>query len=230
MSITRLVVRTSMVAVLAGLPSMAAAQLAGSVIFTPYVGAFVPTSDLAVARVVEGGAPVTIHGKQQAGMAFGVNGSYWLTDRFGIELGTLYASSKFEGSATEPQTGIRATESRGADIWLSGAKAMIQLLPRTSAYNLRLGLGPAVIHRGGAAFDTDADGQFSGVTDVGAAMSLCTRIPLATNFALRLRAENFLYQAKLNYEGRMTADNMSFDSRIQNDLVFSIGFQFWSRN
>lgn len=229
MSTARLVLTASVVAALA-MPGAAAAQLTGNVIFTPYVGAFVPTSDLAVTTLVDQGITAKFRGKQQPGMAFGANGSYWLSERVGIELGALYTSSKFKGSATETVTGFGLAETVGSDIWLSSAKLMLQLLPATSSYNMRFGLGPAVIHRGGTAFDADAEGQFSGVTDVGAAMSLCTRLALTNNFALRLRAENYLYQAKLRYEGRMRSDDMSFDSRLQNDLVFSVGFQFWSRN
>lgn len=229
MSTARLVLTAGVVAALA-MPGAASAQLTGNVIFTPYVGAFVPTSDLAATTLVDEGLTGKFRGKQQPGMAFGANGSYWLNERVGIELGALYTSSKFKGSVTENMTGLGLSEKVGSDIWLSSAKMMLQLLPATSSYNLRFGLGPAVIHRGGAAFDVDADGQFSGVTDVGAAMSLCTRIPIAPNFAVRFRAENYLYQAKLRYEGRMPSDNISFDSRLQNDLVFSLGFQFWSRN
>jgi outer membrane protein W len=228
MSTARLVLTASVVAAVA-MPGAAAAQLTGNVIFTPYVGAFVPTSDLAVTTRVNQGITAKLRGKQQPGMAFGANGSYWMSERLGIELGALYTSSKFEGNPTQTET-VGLAKTVGSDIWLSSAKLMLQMLPASSSYNLRFGLGPAVIHRGGAAFDPNADGQFSGVTDVGAAMSLCTRLPLSTNVALRFRAENYLYQAKLRYEGRMHSDDMSFDSRLQNDLVFSLGLQFWSRN
>jgi hypothetical protein len=210
-------------------PSMAVAQLSGSVIFTPLVGAFVPTNDISAAQVVNHGIARAVRARQQPGMAMGATGSVWMTDRLGVEIGALYAPSRLKGIATENQTGLTVTDKQGTNVWLSSAKLMLQMLPATSSYNLRLGLGPAVIHRGGSAFDIDADGQFDGLTDVGAAMSLCTRIALTNSLGLRLRAENFLYQSKLGFESRAAGGNIAYDSRLQNDMVFSIGLQFLSK-
>jgi hypothetical protein len=72
-----------------------------------------------------------------------------------------------------------------------------------------------------------ADGKITGLTDVGGAISLCTRIPITRLVALRLRGENFMYSSKLGFEDPADrSNNFEFDSKFQNDLLFSAGLQF----
>jgi hypothetical protein len=116
-------------------------------------------------------------------------------------------------------------------VWLGSVKLMTQLLPSTSRFNLRFGVGPAVISHGGEAYKADSKGEMTGLTDLGAALSLCTRLPLTSSISLRLRAENYLYQAKLGYDDRIVRSNdISFDSKLQNDLMFWVGLQLMSRD
>jgi hypothetical protein len=87
-------------------------------------------------------------------------------------------------------------------------------------------VGPAIINRGGTAYKDDEEGKFSGLTNVGGAASLCTRIPITGRVALRLRAEDYVYQSRLKF--RDAADptgSPSFDKKLQNDLIFSAGLQ-----
>ena len=218
MSTTRLLGLATAIAALALMPRVTAAQLNQAVILTPYAGAFVPTNDLASGPVV---------GKQQAAIVYGVNASAWMSDRFALEAGAAYAMSNTTGTFRT----LQPSATRDAHVWLGSLKLMTQLLPPQSKYNLRFGIGPALVTRSGKAFQADANGEVSGLTDIGAAMSLCTRIPLKDNVGLRLRAENFLYQAKLRYDSRVArANDLLFPSKVQNDLVFSIGFQFMSKS
>jgi hypothetical protein len=214
----RLILSASALAILAAMPRVTAAQLAGTTILTPYAGAYAPTNDLATGRFV---------GKQKAAFVYGISGSAWMTDRFGLEAGAAYALSDVTGSVTT----LSQSRASGAHVWLGSVKLMTQLLPPTSRYNLRLGLGPAVISHGGDAYQADSKGEITGLTDVGAAMSLCTRLPLTSSVSLRLRAENYLYQARLRYEDRIVrSNNISFDSKVQNDLMFSVGLQLMSHD
>ena len=49
---------------------------------------------------------------------------------------------------------------------------------------------------------------------------------LSYNFAVRLRAEDYVYQAKLGFQSNVNpSDNIVLDERRHNDLVFSLWFQ-----
>jgi hypothetical protein len=104
---------------------------------------------------------------------------------------------------------------------------MVQLLPAESDYNLRLGFGPALITRNGSAYKSDAEGSYTGLTDVGAVISLCTRLRLTDMFSLRLRGEDYFYQANVGFKDQLTGQSIAFGDRKQNDFVFSLGFQMF---
>ena len=62
-------------------PTVASTQLAGSVVFTPYAGAYVPANDIASAFSSQ------VVAKQKAASVFGANLSYWLNERMAVEGG-----------------------------------------------------------------------------------------------------------------------------------------------
>ena len=227
---SHIVLRLASVSIaLAAVPGVAATQqLAGGVIVTPYMGVYVPTNDFAKVGVTTSGQAVTGNIKHQAALVSGLNLSYWMTDRLGIEGGAAYTKSGVTGSLLVPSAGgtIQRNGSQYAHVWLGSAKLMMQLMPRESEFNLRLGVGPAIISRAGKAYAGNFEGKMTGATDIGAALSLCSRIPVASNIGLRLRAEDYMYSGKLGYESATTGvDNFKFNSRFQNDLVFSAGLQ-----
>ncbi|HVX38548.1 MAG TPA: hypothetical protein VHB25_03160 [Gemmatimonadaceae bacterium] len=207
-------------------PALALAQNpAGSVVVTPYVGVYSPSTDVMKEGVSAAGQSVTANGKHQASAAYGMNASYWITDRLGIELGGAYSSSQLKGTIT--QTGITpVTITDHAHIWLGSAKLMIQLLPPSTGANLRLGIGPAFVTRGGTAYSGDNTGSVTGLTDFGGAVSLCSKIPVTRNFGIRVRAEDYMYQAKLGWNAVNANNSYTFNSRMQHDFVFSAGLQF----
>jgi hypothetical protein len=211
-------------------PTLASAQLSGAVIVTPYVGIYTPTNDVARAGFATVGSSATLAARHQSAAAFGANLSYWLNDRFGIEGGAVYSGShlKSSGQINEPTgTTLFPPTSEQAHVWLGSAKLMMQLMPTESDFNLRFGFGPAIISRGGSAYASDADGKFTGLTDVGAAMSLCTRIPLMSNVAVRLRAEDYMYESKIAWKANIPSEDLSLKQRTQHDFIFSAGLQLF---
>ena len=218
-------------AVILGAPgTIVAQQLAGGVIVTPYMGVYVPTTDIVKASVSAGGSSVSGSIKHETALVSGLNVSYWLTDRFGLEGGAAYTKSGISGKllAQDPTGTAAVTGSQYAHVWLGSAKVMVQLLPQTSDFNLRFGFGPAIISRAGSAYASDAEGRVTGKTDLGAAMSLCSRVAVGSNVAIRLRAEDYMYQGKLGFKSSVNpADNFNFDSRFQHDLVFTAGLQLF---
>jgi hypothetical protein len=168
--------------------------------------------------------------KHETAFLSGVNVSYWLTDRIGLEGGAAYTKSGVKGNLLVENTGgstfEKATEY--AHIWLGSAKMMVQLLPRTSEFNLRLGLGPAIVSRAGKAYTSDSEGKVTGKTDIGGVLSLCSRMPLSKMVSVRLRAEDYMYSGKIGYKSSVSpTESLNFDSRFQHDLVFSAGLQLF---
>ena len=202
-------------------------QLAGKFVLTPYAGVFVPSGDLGRITMTEAGTSVAFSVRHQPALALGGTGSFWVTDRVAFEGGLVYAGSDLQSKGLLNETGtISSSSSKDhANVWLGTAKLMVQLLPPESDYNVRLGFGPAVITHNGSAYE-DVNGKYTGLTSVGAAISLCSRLRLSDNFAVRLRAEDYVYQAKLGFQSNVNpSDNIVLDERRQNDLVFSLGFQ-----
>jgi outer membrane protein W len=226
--VRRLAGLAAVVAVAPGV--LGAQQLADKIVVTPYMGVYVPTNDIAKIGVGAGAASLTANIKHQTALVGGLNLSYWLTDRVGIEGGAAYTKSGIKGNLLVEQPGgtVAETGSQYAHVWLGSAKLMLQVLPQTSDFNLRLGFGPAIISRAGSAYGSDAQLKVTGKTDIGAALSLCSRVPVSSNVSVRLRAEDYMYSGKLGFKSAVTpADNFTFDSRFQHDLVFSAGLQLF---
>ncbi|HSQ30316.1 MAG TPA: hypothetical protein VLN49_10725 [Gemmatimonadaceae bacterium] len=227
---SRNVLRLASLAVaVAAAPGGLAAQLAGGVIVTPYAGVYVPTNDIISFGVNRAGA-TTANVKHETAFLSGVNLSYWLTDRIGLEGGAAYTKSGVKGNLLVENTGGGTFQSATeyAHIWLGSAKMMVQLLPQASDFNLRLGFGPAIVSRAGKAYSSDSEGKVTGKTDIGGVVSLCSRLPVSSMVSVRLRAEDYMYSGKIGYKSSVSpADNLSFDSRFQHDLVFSAGLQLF---
>ena len=225
MLLTRSIPRAGLALLFAVPPAMA--QLSGRVVVTPYVGAYLPTNSIIRGRFTAPGTTVSMNARHDGAVATGVNVSYWMTDRFAIEAGGLYSSGDIKGDGLINQSGAPTamTIQDQGHIWAGSIKAMVQLLPPDSPMNLRFGLGPALISRGGAAYKEDIDGKFTGLTNVGAALSLCTRVSVTNTFSLRLRAEDYVYRSKLRFESP-NASSLQFDPRTQHDVLLSFGLQF----
>jgi hypothetical protein len=208
-------------------PLIAGAQPLGKIVITPYAGVYAPVNDVATANAASGEFSMARKANHKPGFALGATGSYWFSPQYGLEVGGLYAWSDLRASGTDVEQGQSEnfSETENAGIVLGTAKFMVALFPQTSDFQLRLGAGPAIITRRGSAYK-DSDGTVTGKTDFGGALSLCTKIPLVSGIALRLRAEDYMYQAKLGFKDRVNPeDNRTFDKKFQHDLVFSAGLQ-----
>lgn len=211
-------------------PGLAAAQLAGSVVVTPYVGLYTPSTNLGDISASAGGNAASLKFKHQTAAAFGANVSYWFNERFALEGGAAYVASDLKGTAALNELGslTAGSETQNAHLWLGSAKVMVQLLPAASDFNLRFGIGPAIISRGGTAYKEDAGVKLTGLTDYGAAMSLCSRLPLTRSVAIRLRAEDYMYQSKIGWrDATDPTANFDLGAKMQHDFVFSAGLQLF---
>lgn len=230
MSSRRVALFASMVFVAGGaLPASVVAQSTDRVIFTPYVGVFVPSTEVGVLSRPIAGAELRGRVEQRTAPAYGANMSYWITDRMAVELSGLYTASDVRGvvTATVGSEVLAEPIADNAHIWFGSAKFLVKLLPPERKYNVRFGIGPAIISRGGSAYSSDGEEDITGLTDFGAAMSLCTRIPFTNTLGVRLRAENFIYRSKLVVKNFLDGEDLRFNHKLQNDFVFSAGLQLF---
>lgn len=227
---TRILTRAAAVtlALACTLPTVLPGQTGHRIVVTPYAGAFVPTGKLArFGHNAPSNAGLGL--QQRNGLALGANASYWFTDRTGIEVGGMYAFSDAKSLAGPGggMPGFPAAGTRTAYVLAGSARLMLNILPISERTAVRFGIGPAVIRHDGTAYKADETGVLSGLTDYGAALSLCTKLPLGNVVNVRLRAEDYIYRSEIRYFHGTGggASDLVFDARTQHDLVFSAGLQ-----
>lgn len=208
-------------------PTGAQAQADSKFAFTPYVGLFSPSSDIFRFNRINGGTTVSFNLRQQTAVAAGASLSYWRTNRFGVEVSGQYAHSKVKGNLLMNQVGAITVAKTvdEADVWAATAKLMMQLLPPKSGLILNAGVGPAFVTRWGPAWGVTSTGRMTGLSNLGGAMSLCSRIPLASSVGLRLRAEDIIYAARQSWVTSAGLAGLKSDRRLQHDFVLSAGLQ-----
>ena len=85
MRATRFLHSATIIGAIALIPRVVSPQLAGSVVFTPFAGAYVPAND--VAKVIAPSSALAAAARQKSASAFGGNLSYWLNERVAVEGG-----------------------------------------------------------------------------------------------------------------------------------------------
>jgi hypothetical protein len=178
-------------AVISAAATPAAAQ--GGVELTPWVGAYIPTSN-SVGALDEDIS-------RNTGAAGGLRLTFWGTGRLGFEATGGYAPAKI-GNETVNQSG-------NTDLLLANARLLLALSPVTNSVGFYLAGGPALLSRGSNPFDNDASS-----TDFGGVLGLGFRFGGGDDnrIGFRLDLEDYLYNG-----------DFGGGDDFQNDLVASLG-------
>jgi hypothetical protein len=203
----------------------------GRIVVTPYAGVFVPAARVAELKPTLVGVQSASGIRHQNALALGLNASYGFNDLLSLELGGVWAFSDARASLglSNQVPGFSLSRNESARVLMGSAKLMVNLIPLTERSALRLGVGPAIINRGGSAYKADDNGDFSGLTDVGGAISLCSRLPLTDFLSLRCEPRTTRTSAQVPRFSNPT-EEFSFGSKLQNDFIFSAGLQMvWWR-
>jgi hypothetical protein len=178
-------------AVISAAATPAAAQ--GGVELTPWVGAYIPTSN-SVGALDEDIS-------RNVGAAGGVRLTFWGTGMLGFEATGGYAPAKI-GNETVNQSG-------NTDLLLANARLLLALSPVTNSVGFYLAGGPALLSRGSNPFDNDASS-----TDFGGVLGLGFRFGGGDDnrIGFRLDLEDYLYNG-----------DFGGGDDFQNDLVASLG-------
>ena len=178
-------------AVISTAATPAAAQ--GGVELTPWVGAYIPTSN-SVGALDEDIS-------RNTGAAGGVRLTFWGTGNLGFEATGGYAPAKI-GNETVNQSG-------NTDLLLANARLLLALSPVTNSVGFYLAAGPALLSRGSDPFDNDASS-----TDFGGVLGLGFRFGGGDDnrIGFRIDLEDYLYNG-----------DFGGGDDFQNDLVASLG-------
>jgi len=178
-------------AVISTAATPAAAQ--GGVELTPWIGAYIPTSN-SVGALDEDIS-------RNVGAAGGVRLTFWGTGMLGFEATGGYAPAKI-GNETINQSG-------NTDLLLANARLLLALSPVTNSVGFYLAGGPALLSRGSNPFDNDKSS-----TDLGGVLGLGFRFGGGDDnrIGFRLDLEDYLYNG-----------DFGGGDDFQNDLVASLG-------
>ncbi len=175
--------------------------------FEPYLGGFVPLTDLVGDEVA--GTQIAV--RQQEGFALGGRLLFKLGGAMGIEANALYALSE-----VEVETGATGS-TEDAYAWVIDGRIHLSLLP--GPIGIHGTGGVAMIGHGGDGWDD----VISGELDVAGVLGLGAKIGLGP-LSLRGDADVYIYSAQLTFQ-LPTTPGAEFEagSEVQTDLVLSAG-------
>jgi hypothetical protein len=198
-------VRTRAVACLAALLSIGAGQLHAQVHFTPTVGLYLPTSNLA--NVVLGTDSLADL-KQDVGVALGAALGFGLGSRVGLQFAGSYVPSQLSGTVT----GTGSFTKSDANLFFGNANLTFYVIPPSSPIWLALSGGGSVVNRSGAAYD-----GVSGTTDYGGLVGATVGFHLGNVLSFNVSATDYIYGAQFEKNGITTP------STTQNDILLGLG-------
>jgi hypothetical protein len=190
-------VRAGLIAL--GLTAGAAAPAAAQVMMTPLVGTYLATGNV---YEESGGLGTATQGTS---FAAGLRLTYSSSGRLGVEGALTYAPSKVEFTTTS------GTVSRRADLWLGQLRLIYILNSAWAPINVYAAGGPAVVARGGDAYE-----GASGLTDLAGNFGLGALFRLGSGFRIRLEVESYIYNTSITLSTGETTG-----SKLQGDFVFS---------
>ena len=199
----------------------AAAQIQVDLI--PYAGAYFTTNDLVAINLAgSAGDTATLKTSQRPAVLLGGRVDVWLSPTWGVEGNFAYAFSDGElkssfGGGTEDLCTTGADCS--AYVWYGSVKALYRIKPAPeSQYTVHFAAGGAYIGRGGAFYD---EGDATDTSDIGGVIGIGVDVAVSPMFGVAVDLEDYVYTYKTDIE--IDGTTYPASSKIQNDLVFSVG-------
>lgn len=176
----------------------ASLQAQDGIELTPFIGAFVPLSNV----MEQNGAEV----KHQPNLAGGLRMTTGGAGRMRFEGVVAVAGGAVKGTSglSEPEVEGRVILASVRALWGLGAGG------GAAAWHLTTGIG--VLSRGAYAYES-----LDGTTDIGAVIGIGTRARIGDRWSLRIDLEDNISSAEFELGGA------SSGSKLQNDLMLSVG-------
>ncbi len=186
------------------LAAAVAAPVSAQVSFSPTVGAYLPTSNIADIVV---GTDSIANVKQDVGLALGANLGIGLSSRVGLMFAGSYVPSQLSGTIG----GDGSWSQSDANLFFGNANVTVFLIKPTSPVWIALSGGGSVVSRSGQAYD-----GWGGTTDVGGLAGATIGFNLGI-VSLNLSATDYIYGAQFSKGLVETGEVM------QNDILLGLG-------
>jgi hypothetical protein len=183
--------------------------------WVPYGGLFVPTRDLGTATI--SGTDYAI--RQETGAAFGARLVGWWSRVVGWEGNFAYSLSDVKLTSAGGTDACAGGTNCSSNVWFASSKLMFRYAPETyKGWYVFAGGGLAVAGHVGDFWD-----QADATTDLGGVVGIGGAIDLSKRFAIRIDAEDYFYKYEPQLEDDPESGTFAGCSKVQNDLVFSVG-------
>jgi len=181
-----------------------AAPLSAQVSFSPTVGAYLPTSNIADIVV---GTDSIANFRQDVGLALGANLGVGLGSRVGLVFAGSYVPSQLSGTIG----GDGSWSQSDANLFFGNANITFYLIKPTSPVWLALSGGGSMVSRSGQAYD-----GWSGTTDFGGLAGATIGFNLGL-VNLNISATDYIYGAQFSNGDVETTE------ATQNDILLGLG-------
>jgi hypothetical protein len=213
--------------VLLAWPGSSAAQDEKLTTITPFVGFYLPTSDLVNNQDVPNPGPIDPDGvsiTQQNGFAFGVRVSRTLSGSLWLEAELQYAISDVEIVARRREPLPYPTRTGGGQVITLGANILWEIYRAPfTPFGIHLMGGLAAVNRGGEFFDEGAgeiwDESLDAGTTIAGIAGLGARYGLSGRFGIRLDVRDYISSYS------QSVPSGDFDSELQNDIWITGGIE-----
>jgi hypothetical protein len=191
----------------------------------PSVGYYLPTANFS--KVQETAEWLPSSPRDLRGLAIDVDARWWFHNSVGVQLqaGVAYSTMHFQqdcglvgGEVCNP-----TTISLGMQVQTFSAQIMSNMAPTNAAYRVWASAGPAVIHRGGDAYNLDTSIKSS--FDPGAALGLGGDVPIGHRMHATVALNSFMYWVHVDN----VDDHHSIERGFQNDLLLHAGVSWTVR-
>jgi hypothetical protein len=179
--------------------------------FVPYAGLYIPTSKVFDQFLSECSCQVSI--KHKTNFILGGRVTLWWPSRVGVEGTFGYSPS----GVTLAASGFGSKDT-SAHVITASAKILVRVSPPGAPTSFHVGGGLGLVGHGGDAYGTSGMTRFGGILGAGVAFKAGSLL------ALRLDAEDHLYNAHFSSGGTSKSDY-----KFQNDLVLSVGLAVGGR-
>lgn len=185
--------------------SITASAQKKSVALTPYIGVMVPLGDVVRADAIAAGSPVAEH---NIDLLFGGELSYWWSQKWGAELGVMYAPNAIDSDAFGVPGKVDAT-------FLTVSARLLYDFgndPTKPSFFLSSGLG---------FFVTNYDAPLDMTTGGMGLLGLGLNIPMSSAVAVRIDVTDYLTATNWELSGGGETSKL-----LQNDLTVKGGLTF----
>lgn len=198
---------------LAAVLLLAAAPLSAQVEVGPILGAYVPTSDIALAD--QNSAFSQSNAKVRTGVAFGGIVRVWLERRVGLEASLLHSSTSV---ALHGGFGGASTDTPDASVTAGTFAALLRFTPGSVAAPIWASGGVAFVNHSGEAFR-----GFSNRKSMGGTVGAGARVPLGRQFGIDLGLRSLLYSVALRDSAGTLPSRFQIDMTAWAGVVLRLG-------